>query len=259
MANIALTDALKNKTIVVTRPSNQTKKLKSLVEQAGGITVLFPLIEIVALDDYSAFENTLEQIKNYDWAIFISSNAVQYGVPKLIKQGLPKHLKFAAIGPVTAQALNTFAISNVLTPKDRFDSEALLALAEMRSMQNKKVMLFRGVGGREVLADTLRQRGAMVTFAECYQRINPQRNCNALQQFWIEKKLHGIVITSSEAMRHFIELAGKDDWLKHIPIFVNHARIAELPLSLGLQVHVTETGGEASMLQRLVSILSVPN
>ena len=245
--------------IVITRPVDQAKKLAELIRNSGGTPILFPLIEITPLSDYSQFEAVISEISDYDWAIFISSNAVQNGMPRLLKQtakqGIPTKLKFAAIGPVTASELQGFGVANVLVPRDRFDSESLLALPEMTNVKGKKVMIFRGVGGRDVLAETLKKRGAQVTFAECYQRINPQTDCNLLAQLYSEKKLHGIVVTSSEAMRHLLDLAGDADWLKHVTLFVNHARIAELPLQLGLKVIVADAPGDEKMLEKLLNHL----
>jgi uroporphyrinogen-III synthase len=238
--------------VAITRPVDQAKKLAALITEAGGTPILFPLIEITPLSDYSQFEAVISEINNYDWAIFISSNAVQNGMPRLVKQGIPTKLKFAAIGPVTANELQGFGVANVLVPNDRFDSESLLALPKMTNVAGKKIMIFRGVGGRDVLAETLKTRGAQVTFAECYQRINPQTNCNLLAQLYAEKKLHGIVVTSSEAMRHLLDLAGSSDWLKHVTIFVNHARIAELPLQLGLKVEVAYELGDEAMTNLIV-------
>ena len=237
--------------IAITRPINQAKKLAALIEQAGGTPILFPLIEIEPLKDYSQFEAVTSEIETYDWAIFISSNAVQNGMPRLLKQGIPSNLKFAAIGPVTASELQSFGVKDVLIPNDRFDSESLLALDEMHAMQDNKVMIFRGVGGRDVLAESLKARGAQVSFAECYQRINPQTNCDLLANLYREKKLHAIVVTSSEAMRHLLDLAGDADWLQHVTLFVNHARIADLPRQLGLKVLVADAPGDEAMLALL--------
>ena len=239
--------------IAITRPINQAKKLSALIEQAGGTPILFPLIEIIPLKDYSQFETLISNIETYDWAIFISSNAVQNAMPRLVKRGIPPSLKFAAIGPVTASELQSFGVKDVLTPKDKFDSESLLALPEMQAIKNKKVMIVRGVGGRDVLAETLISCGAQVTFAECYQRTNPQTNCDLLAQLYREKKLHAIVITSSEAMRHLLDLAGDADWLKQVTLFVNHARIAELPLQMGLKVMVADAPADAAMLKSITS------
>ncbi len=236
---------LAGKHIAITRPVEQAKKLAELIKNAGGTPILFPLIEITPLADYALFDAALSQIETYDWAIFISSNAVQSGMPRLIKKGIPANLKFAAIGPATAKELESFGVKQVLTPHERFDSESLLALPEMFTTKN--VMIFRGLGGREILAESLKQRGATVTFAECYQRTNPQKNCDLLKT----TKLYGIVVTSSEAMRHLIDLAENAEWLKNTPIFVNHARVAEEALKQNLQVHVAETGGDEAMFEKL--------
>ena len=240
--------------IAITRPIDQAKKLSALIGEAGGTPILFPLIEITPLADYGQFETVISDINDYDWAIFISSNAVQNGMPRLLKQGIPPNLKFAAIGPVTASELQSFGVKDVLIPKVRFDSESLLALPEMTNVFSKKILIVRGVGGRDVLAETLKARGAQVTFAECYQRINPQTDCNLLTQLWAEKKLHAVVVTSSEAMRHLLDLAGSSDWLKHVTLFVNHARIAELPLQLGLEVLIADALGDEAMLKTIYNL-----
>jgi uroporphyrinogen-III synthase len=237
--------------VAITRPVDQAKKLTALITEAGGTPILFPLIEITQLSDYSQFETVISDIDSYDWAIFISSNAVQNGMPRLLQQGIPPTLKFAAIGPVTSKELQSFGVTNVLSPKDRFDSESLFALPEMTNVAGKKVMIFRGVGGRDVLAETLKARGAQVIFAECYQRINPQADCDLLSNLYSEKKLHAIVVTSSEAMRHLLDLAGDVDWLHNVTLFVNHARIAEFPTQKGFKVKVADALGDEAMLKTL--------
>lgn len=242
--------------IVITRPIGQAGKLSNLIEAAGGQAVYFPLIEIAPLNDYKAFEDGISHLAQYDWAIFISSNAVQNGMPFVSKLNLPSSLKFAAIGPSTAAELAKFGIQNTLIPEDRFDSESLLAMPEMQAVKNQKVMIFRGVGGREVLADTLKSRGADVSFAECYQRINPQKDLSALTALDQKEALDAIVITSSEAMRHLLVMANHQAWLKNVKLCVNHARIAEEPSKLGLNVSVATAPGDEAMLACLIEALT---
>ncbi len=242
---------LRNIGIAITRPTGQATKLSKQIEDAGGHVIPFPLIEIVPLVDYTKFNHVIAGIDQVDWLLFISSNAVENGMPLLRKQGIPDKIKFAAIGPKTAQTLNKFGIDKVLIPTGRFDSESLLALPDMQDMQDKAVMIVRGIGGREVLANTLTERGANVRFAECYRRINPQTSCDTLEKAYANQQLQSIIVTSSEAMRYLLDLAGNAHWLKNITICVNHARIAELPLSLGLHVAVADAPGDAAMMDIL--------
>lgn len=249
--------------IAITRPVDQAQKLSALITAEGGTPISFPLIDIVSLEDYGDFTSTIETIAQYDWAIFISSNAVQNGLPRLLQTQtpLPSQLKFATIGPVTAQEIQGFGIAEVLTPASRFDSESLLALPEMQQVEGKRIMIFRGVGGREVLADTLKARGAQVVFAECYRRVNPQPDCQLLETLWQNKQCHAIVVTSSEAMRSLLTLTeqGTAHWLQNMPICVNHARVAEEALQFTsgtLQISVAEAPGDAAMLACIKKVLS---
>src|SRR5690606_34859258 len=126
----------------------------------------------------------------------------------------------------------------------------------------KNIMIVRGVGGREVLAETLRQRGARVEFAECYRRTNPQTSMQMLDEYWQKRQLDALVVTSSEAMRNLLRLAENETngelplWLRSTPLFVNHQRIAELPLQKGLRVTVARAPGDEAMLDCLIQTLS---
>lgn len=260
MTQHQISTQLNGKGIAVTRPIDQAQKLNTLITAHGGTPISFSLIEITPLNDYSAFNQTIAPLSTFDWAIFISSNAVQNAMSRVIKQfgSLSKlpNLRFAAIGPVTAKELAAFGIEKVLTPIGRFDSESLLALPEMYNVNGQNIMLFRGVGGRELLADSLKARGANIAFAESYQRINPQTNCLVLERLWQNQQLHAIVVTSSEAMRYLLELAESANWLKNVVICVNHARVAEPWFALGLQVKVADAPGDKAMLDLLLKTLS---
>lgn len=237
--------------IAVTRPPEQATRLTAAIMSAGGAVISFPLLDIQALPDLSGFHQAITPLSQFDWAIFISSNAVQHGMPLLQQAGLPPTLQFAAIGPTTAASLRGFGIAQVLTPQDRFDSEALLALEAFQAMQGQRVLIVRGVGGREVLADTLKLRGAEVVFGECYRRVNPQSNAQVLAQAYDQGQLHGIVVTSSEALRFLLDLAQDAAWLRATPVFVNHVRIAEQASAAGLTVYCSGVAGDDAMLDLL--------
>lgn len=246
--------------IAITRPIDQAKKLSLLISNHGGVPISFPLIDIAPLQDYNMFDRVVNALETYDWAIFISSNAVQNGMPRILDKfgHLPPQLKFAAIGPVTAEELRQMGVAQVLTPQHRFDSESLLSLPEMQAVQGKRVMIVRGIGGRDVLADALKARGAHVTFAECYQRVSPQRDCTLLEQLWRNQQCHAIVVTSSEAMRYLLAMThnGSDHWLRNLLICVNHARIAEEAEAVGLQVTIADAPGDDAMLACLQQALT---
>lgn len=261
-----MANSLKSAGIAITRPLEQAQKLSNLILAEGGLPISFPLIDIVPLVDYQQFDETISALANYDWAIFISSNAVQNGMPRVLAKfnQLPANLKFAAIGPVTANELIQMGCSQVLTPENRFDSESLLSLPEMRNMQGKRVMIFRGVGGREVLADSLTTRGAHVSFAECYRRTNPQPNSTPLEAAWNKGLCQAVVVTSSEAMRHLLQMTnnGTDTWLQQVQICVNHERVAEEAQKIAnqhlahLNIHIADAPGDAAMLTCLQRALT---
>lgn len=246
--------------IAVTRPVDQAEAITKLITHLGGVAIAYPLLAIQPLEDYRAFEQQLAELETTDWAIFISTNAVDHAMPRILRRygNIPENLRFAAMGHQTAKELGFYGVHNVLIPHTRFDSETMLALPEMHDVANMKIVIFRGVGGRELLADTLKSRGANVYFAECYRRVNPQTSANLLADLWKQGKLQAIIVTSSEAMRYLLELASSAEWLRHVTLCVNHARIAELPQQIGLKVAIADAPGDSAVLDTLLKNLPKP-
>lgn len=240
--------------VVITRPREQAATLAELIQQAGGNPILFPLLEIAPVEDYTAFDHAVSQLDAFDWAIFISSNAVQHGMHRLLAfRSFPTQVRCAAIGPSTTSELARFGIVDVVAPAHRFDSESLLNLPEMQEVSGKRCMIFRGIGGRDLLAKTLRDRGAEVSFAESYRRFNPNENTSTLEKLWEKGMLHALIVTSSEALRNLLDLSGAHPgWLQSIPVFVNHARIADSARQYGLKALVASAPGDPGMLEALI-------
>ncbi len=251
-------DLLKGLHVAVTRPVEQATSIIDAIHNHGGEAISFPLIAISPLQDYREFDLAIAKLEQADWAIFISTNAVNNALPKILKKfgAVPNKLKFAAIGHQTAKELGLYGVHKVLTPSTRFDSETLLSLTEMQNVTNQNILIFRGVGGRDVLAEALKTRGANVMFAECYCRTNPQMDTQLLNSAWQKKQLDAIIVTSSEAMRNLLNMAGEDEWLRHVTLCVNHARIAELPIKSGLKVLVTDAPGDDAMIKCLSQLVN---
>jgi uroporphyrinogen-III synthase len=118
----------------------------------------------------------------------------------------------------------------------------------MQDMTGKRVVIFRGEGGRELLGAELIRRGAELTMVECYRRGKPvSGDIGQLLKQWVRGEIDAITVTSGESMRNLFDLVGKlgQQWLKNTPVFVFHENIAEVARELGVgQVYVTPAGDE---------------
>lgn len=227
---------LTGRTIVVTRPAEQAHPLAERIRAAGGTPVVFPVLEIRDIEDAAPLLAIVRRIAGFDLAIFVSPNAVQRALAAIAAAGgLPPHVRAATVGQGSAAALRRAGIADVIAPATRFDSEALLDAAEMQPVAGRRIVIFRGVGGRDLLGDTLTARGAVVEYAECYRRAKPDADPAPLFELWAQDLLSGIVVTSSEGMRNLFEMVGTTGraWLEHTLLVVPHERIAETARALG--------------------------
>jgi hypothetical protein len=134
-----------------------------------------------------------------------------------------------------------------IVPLDGADSDALLAMPQLRDLRGKRVVIFRGEGGRQLLADELRERGAEVNYIECYRRVRPETDPSSLIARWEQGGLHAVTAMSGETLDNLWALIGESGQrlLRSTPLFVSHASIAERAAHLGLtEVAITPPGDE---------------
>jgi len=248
MSDFATETPLAGRGIVITRPAHQAQPLAGMIRAAGGHAILFPVLEILDADDLKPLNALIDRLEAFDLAIFISPNAVNRAMNLIAaRRALPAKLRIAAIGRGSVKALGHFGVTEVIAPAQHFDSEALLALPPLQDVRGRRVVIFRGEGGRELLGDTLVARGACLEYAECYRRGKPNLDAAPLLKAWARNELHAIVVTSSEGLRNLFEMVGKlgQSWLRKTPLIVPHPRIAETARGLGLgNVVLTEAGDE---------------
>ena len=177
-------DSLVDIRIMVTRPVHQAQVFCELLAEQGAQVIRLPVIEIEAIALSQKMTAVIETINEIDFAIFISPNAVEHGLAALFAHGrIPDKLKLVTIGKASAQKMQQLlGRAPDIYPEEQYNSEALLALDSLQSdkVNNKKIIIFRGQGGRELLAASLKQRGARVDYAEVYQRKIPELQSGVL-------------------------------------------------------------------------------
>jgi uroporphyrinogen-III synthase len=234
--------------IVVTRPAHQAQALTRLISGAGGKPLPFPVIEIRDIEDPAPLLGLIDRLHEFNVAIFVSPNAAERGMAVVkARRAWPAKLKAAAVGSGGVKTLQRHGVTDVIAPEGRFDSEALLELPAFALVYGKRFVVFRGVGGRELISETLTERGAVVEYAECYQRVRPDNDVAPLLRAWERNELDAIAVTSSEGLRNFLDMIGARgrELALRTPVFVPHPRIAETASDLGvLKVIVTGPGDE---------------
>lgn len=254
--------------VVITRPAAQAGPLAARIAALGLPVTLLPLLEIHALDgeeECARLQAVLARLAQYDLVAFVSPNAIDCVFAHL--PAWPPGVSLAVVGEGSRMALAahgvTAANATITSPLDtaRSDSEHLLLALDLPALRGKRVLIVRGDGGRDYLADGLRAAGAEVEFVTAYRRQVP-RLTPALRATLESLLQHNNdwIITSSEALRGLLALLAEmgDDTLvvakmQQQHLIVPHARIAQTAAALGF-ARVTLTGsGDAGVLAALQS------
>jgi uroporphyrinogen-III synthase len=166
---------------------------------------------------------------------------------------LPAHLLLACVGRGSAETLKNLGFMPALVPREHFDSEALLALPPLQNVRDKKIIIFRGETGRELLANTLRTRGAQVEYAACYRRVKPRVDAGPLLQQWMRGEVHIVTLTSVDGLRNLFDLLGAagQDWLIKTPAVVISKRLAGVCRELGFKTTplIAEQASDEAIIQ----------
>lgn len=158
-------------TVLITRPAHQAAKISQALRLAGYEPLLFPTIEIRAVDDLTPLDEALQQPKQFQWLILTSINGVDVVMNRLTALSLSPQqlitLKIAAIGPATAVALETHGLTINLMPT-LHQAEGLLDAFMPINLVGQRILLPQADIARPVLAEGLRQQGAIVKNIAAY-------------------------------------------------------------------------------------------
>jgi uroporphyrinogen-III synthase len=188
--------------VLVTRPEHQAGPLLAAIEAAGGRAIRFPAIDIAPVPAAS-IDAAAASLHAPDIAIFVSPNAVRHGLAHC------GAARVAAVGPATAAALETAGRPVDIQPRGGYDSEHLLAEPELIDVGGKVVRIIRGQSGRELLADTLRERGAVVEYLAVYTRGPAQPGAAALTRLeadWCAGGIDAVTVMSVETLVNLVSL-----------------------------------------------------
>jgi uroporphyrinogen-III synthase len=242
--------------VVITRPRAQAETFARRVAAAGREAIVFPLLDILPLQDMSALREALEDLAQYAMVAFVSPNAIDAAFSVL--QQWPNEVAIGVMGEGSRAALAQHGLlpgnATIISPRDtrRTDSQTLLEAMDLDALRGKRVLIVRGESGRELLADALRSHGVLVTQVAAYRRCAPVLDAamRAALTSLLEREADWL-ITSSEALRILMrmvrDIAGDAGVVKmqQQNLVVPHIRIAETARAQGfVNVALVGSGDE---------------
>lgn len=258
--------------VIITRPSVQAKIWAEQLNAQGFITECASVLEISPLDapeQIQAIKNKVMDLDLYHKVIFVSQNAVCYGMEWIENYWpqLPIGVEYFAVGATTAKSLMNYGVSVqdlAASEQGSMTSEDLLRASQLQQVKHEKILIMRGCGGRGHLADELRARGAQVDYCELYRRVLPetaQAQWHALltdKAVWHQQK-NIIAVHSGESLENLISLKANVEltvhWelIKLTPVLVPSERIAIAAKQAGFDhCIVANNATDAAMTQSLI-------
>jgi uroporphyrinogen-III synthase len=229
-------------TLINTRPLAMTTHFDQEFRRLGGTIISMPSLKIKPLP--ATWLNHMPLIEPCDYIIFTSRNAVIHALLNLAPHQIDqfKQTKVIAIGQATKKELSLHSVKVDNIPS-KSDSEHLLKLSELTNICNKRVIIFKGIGGRPLLHEQLEKRGAQIEQISVYERVK----FRPINMSWQKlKKANAILFTSVEGMINALEWLSKYDnvWVMNITCIAFSERIARKARALGMKNTITLENGD---------------
>jgi uroporphyrinogen-III synthase len=256
--------------VLNTRPAKQAFNLSKLLQENDFKVIELPLIEIKENLSEQVLPQCNRQIKQADLLIFISANAVIFYFKYFV---VADTTQVAVIGKSTAKVFAEYAARSAdIIPEKGSDSENLLQHPELNQLilQQKgkcNILIVRGQGGREYLAQQLRLKQVQVDYLEVYKRICPIYKDTYLDDLWhniwYNKAIGFMIITSVQSLDNLLQITKK--WEKkqilRSDMLVIHNNIREKALNYGFcgEILVSKNASNQAILQILLEHRAIKN
>jgi uroporphyrinogen-III synthase len=241
--------------LLLTRPEAECQALAGELARNGHYGSPLPMLLIEPRPQaLVALPGSLER---FTAVIVVSKPAAQLGLRWLMPDPALHRPRWFAVGAATAALLRQAGI-DAQFPAQGDDSEALWQLPAFEAAMaapRSRVLIVRGEGGREWLAERLGARGVAVEHLELYRRSVPDYPASAVAERLQAERLNGAVVSSGQGLEHLHRVAGAA-WpeLAARPLFVPSERVAALAQALGSRYPVNCRGaGSAALIAALAT------
>lgn len=199
---------LAGKRVLVTRARRQAGQLSAELAKLGAEAIEIPAIEILPPESFGALDAALLNLREYQWLIVTSANAVRAIGERCEALGVPaanfSHLQIAAIGAKTARALDEAGLRASVVPKEYVAESLLEALAA--KADGARVLIARAAAARDVIPETLTRRGARVDVVEAYRTVVPRESATKMVEVFAGAPPDAATFASSSAVANFFLL-----------------------------------------------------
>ncbi len=239
-------------TVLITRPESQQNDFVNALTAAGAKSLSRPMISIEEVKSTPAIEAIkakVQQLDNYRFLLFVSSNAAAIGAQWIDKYWpqFPVDVQAIALGPTTSAVLRQKLGCQVIQPSTGITSEDVLKLPELQSIEGLKIAIFRGSGGRELMAETLKSRGAKVEYIEVYSRAELNYNADTLAGDLQTNGVNVISANSVETLKSLIRNLGSSfASFTAVPILLPSSRVKHEAEKLGFTHAIDCQGADAN-------------
>lgn len=241
--------------LLLTRPEADSRALAEALAGYGHYCSLLPMLKIEPLSTLPVVPTGW--LEGFSAVIVVSKPAAQLCLRVLSPSPQALGPRWFAVGSATAAILQAYGLS-VSYPTQGDDSEALWqlpALTTVLAVPGARVLIVRGEGGREWLAEQLVARGAEVQYLELYRRAVPDYSPHHIAERLQAERLNAVVVSSGQGLEHLHRLAG-NAWptIAALPLFVPSARVASLAQALGSRDPINCQGaGSAALVAALAN------
>ena len=253
--------------LLLTRPAAECEALAATLAEAGVFSRSLPLLETEALAETPAQRATILDLDRYNAVIVVSKPAARLALSLIERHRAQPATgpRWFSVGAATAQILDHYLQPHGLQascPSEGDDSEALLALPQLDEalrVPSPRVLIMRGEGGRELIAETLRQRGVTVDYLELYRRVRPQYPAGTLTRLIEQEHLNALLVSSAQGLDNLCQLAaGAWAELARLPLLVPSPRVAELARAAGARQVIDCRGASAAAVLTALRALPAP-
>jgi uroporphyrinogen III methyltransferase/synthase len=200
--------------IVVTRAAGNAARFANRLRALGAEAIEFPTIENAPPASFAILDRAIAELASFDWIVFTSATGVTAFIERMRTIGHDirelGRASIAAIGPITARRLETFALRVAATPSE-YRAEAIIGAIGESRIKGARILIPRAVVAREILPELMTRHGAReVVVAPAYRTVIPAHpDATFIRELIAARAIDLVTFTSASTVTNFCAIAGE--------------------------------------------------